>query len=34
MKSFGTFKADEVEAARIGDLNADSIRLMDEVGYK
>ena len=34
VKSFGTYKADEIEAARIGDLNADSIRLMDEVGYK
>lgn len=34
VKSFGTYKADEIEASRIGDLNADSIRLMDEVGYK
>ncbi len=34
VKAFGTFKADEIEAAKIGDLNADSIRLMDEVGYK
>lgn len=34
VKSFGTYKADEIEASRIGDLNAESIRLMDEVGYK
>ena len=34
VKAFGTFKADDIEAAKIGDLNADSIRLMDEVGYK
>jgi iron(III) transport system substrate-binding protein len=34
VKSFGTYKADEVEASKIGDLNADSIKLMDEVGYK
>lgn len=34
VKAFGTFKADTIEAAKIGDLNADSIRLMDEVGYK
>lgn len=34
VKAFGMYKADEIEAARIGDLNADSIRLMDEVGYK
>lgn len=33
-KALGEFKADEIEAAKIGDLNADSIRLMDEVGYK
>jgi iron(III) transport system substrate-binding protein len=33
-KALGPFKADEIEAAKIGDLNADSIRLMDEVGYK
>ena len=34
VKSFGTYKGDEVEASKIGDLNADSIKLMDEVGYK
>jgi iron(III) transport system substrate-binding protein len=34
LKSFGTFKADELEASRIGDLNAEAIRLMDEVGYQ
>jgi iron(III) transport system substrate-binding protein len=34
VKALGTFKADEIEATKIGDLNADSIRLMDEVGYK
>ena len=34
VKALGSFKADEVEAAKVGDLNADSIRLMDEVGYK
>lgn len=34
VKAFGTFKADDTDAAKIGDLNADSIRLMDEVGYK
>jgi iron(III) transport system substrate-binding protein len=34
VKALGQFKADEIEAAKIGDLNADSIRLMDEVGYK
>jgi iron(III) transport system substrate-binding protein len=34
LKSFGTFKADELEASRIGDLNADATRLMDEVGYQ
>jgi iron(III) transport system substrate-binding protein len=34
VKALGEFKADEVEAAKIGDLNADSIRLMDEVGYQ
>jgi iron(III) transport system substrate-binding protein len=33
-KALGQFKADEIEAAKIGELNADSIRLMDEVGYK
>jgi iron(III) transport system substrate-binding protein len=34
VKALGPFKADEVDAARVGDLNADAIRLMDEVGYK
>ena len=34
VKALGQFKADEIEAAKVGDLNADSIRLMDEVGYK
>ena len=34
VKALGTFKADEVEATKVGDLNADAIRLMDEVGYK
>ena len=34
VKALGQFKADEIEAAKIGELNADSIRLMDEVGYK
>lgn len=34
VKALGQFKGDEIEAARIGDLNSDSIRLMDEVGYK
>lgn len=34
VKALGEFKPDEIEAARIGDLNADSIRLMDEVGYR
>jgi iron(III) transport system substrate-binding protein len=34
VKALGDFKADEIEGAKIGDLNADSIRLMDEVGYK
>ena len=34
VKALGQFKADEIEAARIGDLNADAIRLMSEVGYK
>jgi iron(III) transport system substrate-binding protein len=33
-KALGQFKADELDASKIGDLNADSIRLMDEVGYK
>jgi len=33
-KALGPFKADDIEAAKIGTLNADSIRLMDEVGYK
>jgi iron(III) transport system substrate-binding protein len=34
VKALGTFKADEVEATKVGDLNGDAIRLMDEVGYK
>lgn len=34
VKALGQFKGDEIQAAKIGDLNADSIRLMDEVGYK
>jgi iron(III) transport system substrate-binding protein len=34
VKALGPFKSDEIEAARIGDLNADATRLMDEVGYK
>ena len=34
VKALGQFKPDEIEAAKVGDLNADSIRLMDEVGYK
>ena len=34
VKALGPFKADQIEAAKIGELNADSIRLMDEVGYK
>ncbi len=34
LQSFGTFKADELDASRIGDLNADATRLMDEVGYQ
>jgi iron(III) transport system substrate-binding protein len=34
VKALGTFKADEIEATKVGDLNADAIRLMDEVGYR
>ena len=34
VKALGEFKADQIEAVKIGELNADSIRLMDEVGYK
>ena len=34
VKALGPFKADQIEAAKIGERNADSIRLMDEVGYK
>ena len=34
VKALGEFKSDEIEAARIGDLNADAIRLMDEVDYR
>ncbi len=34
VQALGQFKSDEIEAARIGDLNADAIRLMSEVGYK
>ncbi|MGH9002422.1 MAG: Fe(3+) ABC transporter substrate-binding protein, partial [Acidimicrobiia bacterium] len=34
VKGFGTFKADELEASKIGDLNADALKLMDEVGYQ
>jgi iron(III) transport system substrate-binding protein len=34
VKALGQFKSDEIEAARIGELNADAIRLMSEVGYK
>lgn len=34
VKALGQFKPDEIEAAKIGDLNADAIRLMSEVGYK
>ena len=34
VKALGPFKADEIEAAKVGDLNADAIRLMNEVGYK
>lgn len=34
VKALGSFKSDEIEAARIGDLNGDATRLMDEVGYK
>ncbi len=34
VKGFGSFKADELAASRIGDLNADALKLMDEVGYQ
>ncbi|HEY3238756.1 MAG TPA: Fe(3+) ABC transporter substrate-binding protein, partial [Acidimicrobiia bacterium] len=34
LKSFGPFKGDELEASRIGDLNAEATKLMDEVGYQ
>jgi iron(III) transport system substrate-binding protein len=34
VKALGEYKSDQIEAAKIGELNADSIRLMDEVGYK
>ncbi|MEW6475948.1 MAG: extracellular solute-binding protein [Actinomycetota bacterium] len=34
VKALGQFKGDEIEAAKVGDLNADSIRLMNEVGYR
>lgn len=34
LQSFGPFKGDELEASRIGDLNADATKLMDEVGYQ
>ena len=34
VKGFGPFKADELEAKKIGDLNADALKLMDEVGYQ
>lgn len=34
VESFGDFKADELEASKIGDLNAQALELMDEVGYQ
>lgn len=34
VQGFGEFKADELEAATIGELNADASKLMDEVGYQ
>ena len=34
VKALGPYKGDEIEAAKVGELNADATRLMDEVGYK
>lgn len=34
VRGFGDFQADELDAAEIGALNADAVRLMDEVGYE
>ncbi|MGH9040026.1 MAG: extracellular solute-binding protein, partial [Acidimicrobiia bacterium] len=34
VKGFGEFKADELQATEIGNLNADALKLMDEVGYQ
>jgi iron(III) transport system substrate-binding protein len=34
VKALGPYKADEIEAVKVGDLNADATRLMDEVGHK
>lgn len=34
VKALGPYEGDEIEAAKVGELNADATRLMDEVGYK
>ena len=34
VKALGPYKGDEIEAAKVGELNADATRLMDEVGYR
>jgi iron(III) transport system substrate-binding protein len=34
VKALGEYKADQIEAAKIGELNADATKLMVEVGYK
>ena len=34
LKSFGSFKADRLELHKLGQYNADAVRLMDRVGWK
>jgi iron(III) transport system substrate-binding protein len=34
LSAWGTFKADDLNLARLGDLNADAARLMDRAGWK
>jgi iron(III) transport system substrate-binding protein len=34
VKALGPYRGDEIEAVKVGDLNADATRLMDEVGYR
>ena len=34
LKAFGTFKAESIALSRVGELNGESVKVMDRAGWK